>query len=307
MFEFCNYWFDYSNPVSALYFNFVGQKLLHMNTQKVWYITGASKGLGLALVKKLLEEGNKVAATSRNLKQLIAAVNVESKNFLPLEVDLTRDESVKESLEKTVQIFHSVDVIVNNAGYGIGGAIEELTDDETRSSFDVNVFGTLNVIRNVMPYLRAQKSGHIINISSIAGFAAGTGWSIYAATKFAIVGLSEVLADDVKEFGVKVTVVMPGAFRTEFLTADSLVYAANKLDEYQAVTASHARYDTMNGTQAGDPEKAAQVFIDLANMEQPPVRLFMGTDAKNRASAKIDILAEEINSLADLSSSTDYN
>jgi short-subunit dehydrogenase len=307
MFEFCNHWFDCSNPVPALYFNFVGQKLLHMNTQKVWYITGASKGLGLALVKKLLDEGNKVAATSRNLKQLIAAVNVESKNFLPLEVDLTRDESVKESLEKTVQIFHSVDVIVNNAGYGIGGAIEELTDDETRSSFDVNVFGTLNVIRNVMPYLRAQKSGHIINISSIAGFAAGTGWSIYAATKFAIVGLSEVLADDVKEFGVKVTVVMPGAFRTEFLTADSLVYAANKLDEYEAVTASHARYGTMNGTQAGDPEKAAQVFIDLADMEQPPLRLFMGTDAKNRASAKIEILTEEINSLAGLSSATDYN
>lgn len=278
-----------------------------MNTQKVWYITGASKGLGLALVKRLLDEGNKVAATSRNLKQLIEAVNVESKNFLPLEVDLSNDESVRESLEKAVQIFQQIDVVVNNAGYGIGGAIEELTDDETRSSFDVNVFGTLNVIRNVMPYLRSQQSGHIINIASIAGFAAGTGWSIYAATKFAVVGLSEVLADDVKEFGVKVTVVMPGAFRTEFLTADSLVYAENKIEDYKAVATSHAKYGTMNGTQAGDPEKAAEVFINLTNMENPPVRLFMGTDAKNRASAKIGILTEEINALAALSSSTDYN
>ena len=277
-----------------------------MDTQKVWYITGASKGLGLALVKKLLDEGYRVAATSRNLKQLIDAVNVESKNFLPLEVDLTSDESVKESLEKTVQIFHAVDVILNNAGYGIGGSIEELTDEETRSSFDVNVFGTLNVIRNVMPYLRAQKSGHIINISSIAGFAAGTGWSIYAATKFAVVGLSEVLAEDVKEFGVKVTVVMPGAFRTEFLTADSLVFAANRIKEYEAIAASHARYNTLNGTQAGDPALAANVFIDLANMENPPLRLFMGSDARERAVKKIGILTEEVNALSELSASTDY-
>lgn len=278
-----------------------------MNTQKVWYITGASKGLGLALVKRLLDEGYRVAATSRNLKQLIDAVNVESKNFLPLEVDLTKDESVKESLEKTVQIFHSVDVVVNNAGYGIGGAIEELTDEETRSSFDVNVFGTLNVIRNVMPYLREQQSGHIINISSIAGFAAGTGWSIYAATKFAIVGLSEVLAEDVKEFGVKVTVVMPGAFRTEFLSADSLVYAEKTMDAYGAVAASHAKYGAMNGVQAGDPEKAAEVFMELVNMEQPPVRLFMGRDAKDRATKKLEILTEEVAAQAVLSSSTDYN
>lgn len=278
-----------------------------MDTQKVWYITGASKGLGLSLVKRLLDEGYRVAATSRNLKQLIDAVNVESKSFLPLEVDLTSDESVKESLEKTVQIFKSVDVIVNNAGYGIGGAIEELTDEETRNSFDVNVFGTLNVIRNAMPYLREQQSGHIINISSIAGFAAATGWSIYAATKFAIAGLSEVLAEDVKEFGVKVTVVMPGAFRTEFLTADSLVYAANTIPAYEAVNVSHTKYSTMNGAQAGDPEKAAAVFIELTKMENPPVRFFMGSDANNRASKKIEVLSAELQDLAALSASTDFN
>jgi len=277
-----------------------------METQKVWYITGASKGLGLALVKKLLVAGYKVAATSRNKQQLIDAVNVTSDNFLPLEVDLANDESVKESLEITFKTFKNIDVVLNNAGYGIGGSIEELTDAETRASFDVNVFGTLNVIRNVMPYLRDQKSGHIINISSIAGFAAGTGWSIYAATKFAVVGLSEVLAEDVKEFGVKVTVVMPGAFRTEFLTADSLIYAANPTGVYEAITASHERYAGMNGTQAGDPEKAADVFITLTEMENPPLRLFMGSDAKERATKKIEILTAEVKALAGLSGSTDY-
>lgn len=277
-----------------------------METQKVWYITGASKGLGLALVKKLLSSGYKVAATSRNLQQLIEAVDHQTENFLPLEVDLSSDESVKQSFEKVIEKFETIDVVLNNAGYGIGGSIEELTDAETRASFDVNVFGTLNVIRNVMPYLRNQKSGHIINISSIAGFAAGTGWSIYAATKFAVVGLSEVLAEDVKEFGVKVTVVMPGAFRTEFLTADSLVYAANATGVYEAITASHARYAGMNGTQAGDPNKAADVFIELSEMVNPPVRLFMGTDAKERATKKLEILTAEVQQLAGLSAATDF-
>lgn len=277
-----------------------------MDNQNVWYITGASKGLGLALVKKLLDQGYRVAATSRNLKQLIDAVGIESKNFLPLEVDLADDESVKESLDKTWQIFKSVDVVVNNAGYGIGGSIEELTDTETRASFDVNVFGTLNVIRNVMPYMREQQSGHIINISSIAGFSAATGWSIYAATKFAIVGLSEVLAEDVKDFGIRVTVVMPGAFRTNFLASDSIVYAAQKNDAYKSIAASHARYDAMNGTQIGDPDRAADVFIGLTQMQNPPVRLFMGSDAKNRALKKLEVLNAETADLEMISDSTDY-
>lgn len=277
-----------------------------MNDQKVWYVTGASKGLGLTLVKKLLDQGYRVAATSRNMKQLIEAVDVESKNFLPLEVDLTNDESVKESLEKTWLIFKSVDVVVNNAGYGIGGSIEELTDEETRGNFDVNVFGTLNVIRNVMPYLRKQQSGHIINISSIAGFAPGLGWSIYAATKFAIVGLSEVLAEDVKALGVKVSVVLPGGFRTSFLAEESLVYAANRISEYAEVAAVRQKFDTFNGAQPGDPEKAADVFIELAQMENPPLRLFMGSDAQTRALKKMEILTAEFEDLTQLTSSTDY-
>jgi NADP-dependent 3-hydroxy acid dehydrogenase YdfG len=159
------------------------------NNKKTWFVTGASKGFGLSLVKQLLATGQNVAATSRNLAELVIAVGSTADNFLPLEVDLADEDSVGCAMHKTKKAFGRIDVVINNAGYGIGGSIEELTDDETRGNFNVNVFGTLNVIRMVMPYMRYQQSGHIINISSIAGFAPGTGWSVYAATKFSIEGL----------------------------------------------------------------------------------------------------------------------
>lgn len=278
-----------------------------MSTKKVWYITGASKGLGLTLVKKLLDNGEKVAATSRSVDTLIEAVGLpESELFLPLSVDLTDCNSIWQSVQQTNAKFGGIDVAVNNAGYGIGGTLEELDDKDIRDNFEVNVFATINVIKDVMPIMRKQRSGHIINISSIAGFAAGTGWAVYAATKFALTGLSEVLADEVKPFGVNVTVVMPGAFRTEFLSSESLVLPKHPIADYQAVRDSHARYLTMDGNQAGDPEKAADVFIALAEMPEPPVRLFLGSDAFNRASAKVELLKQGLERWQDTSFSTDF-
>ncbi|PMD98405.1 short-chain dehydrogenase/reductase [Siphonobacter sp. BAB-5405] len=274
--------------------------------EKVWFVTGASKGLGLSLVKKLIATGQRVAATSRQAEALIEAVGTSSDQFLPLQVDLANEASVREAVQKTQETFGTLDVIVNNAGYGIGGSIEELTDAETRTSFDVNVFGTLNVIRAVMPYLRQQRSGHIINIASIAGFAANTGWAIYGASKFAVVGLSEVLAEDVKEFGIKVTVLEPGAFRTQFLTKESLVFAQNPIEDYQAIRNSHAKYATMDGVQQGDPERAADVMLELAAMEHPPVRLFMGSDAYRRALQKLEIVRQDLETYQSLSFSTDF-
>ncbi|WP_449436495.1 SDR family NAD(P)-dependent oxidoreductase [Pedobacter steynii] len=149
---------------------------------------------------------------------------------------------------------------MNNAGYGIGGSIEELSDYETRNSFEINVFGTLNVIRLVMPYMRNQMSGHIINVSSIAGIAPTTGWSVYAATKFSVVGLSEVLAQDVAEFGVKVTVVAPGAFRTNFLNADSINIAQHTISGYTAMHNAQKMLLEKNGKQSGDPEKGRYCY-----------------------------------------------
>lgn len=278
-----------------------------MDKKKVWFITGASKGLGLSLVHQLLKAGQYVAATSRNIEELKQAVATDSKKFLPLTVNLSDEQSVEKAIKTTVIQFERIDVIINNAGYGIGGSIEELSDAETRNSFDVNVFGTLNVIRKVSPYLRAQRSGHIINISSIAGITGATGWAIYAAAKSAVISLSEILAEDLKDFGVKVTVVAPGAFRTSFLTAESLALAANPIAEYEAVRETHARYLKMDGQQIGDPEKAAAAMISLASMPNPPLHLLLGKDAFDRATAKIEALSKEINAWKPISISTDFD
>ncbi|GAB4044882.1 SDR family NAD(P)-dependent oxidoreductase [Spirosoma litoris] len=277
-----------------------------MDTQKVWFITGASKGLGLSLVNQLLAEGHSVAGTSRNIDQLIQAVGSTSAQFLPLQVDLANEQSVAQALQKTHDTFKHIDVVVNNAGYGIGGSIEELTDQETRDSFDINVFGTLNVIRHVLPFLRAQQSGHIINISSIAGITANTGWAIYAATKYAVMGLSEVLADDVKSFGIHVTVVAPGAFRTSFLSTESLLLTKHPIEAYEQVRASHAKYLSMDGVQAGDPTKAAAAMIQIANQANPPLYLLLGSDAYQRALTKIDLLGKAFASQEELTKSTDF-
>ncbi|MCF0055975.1 oxidoreductase [Dyadobacter sp. CY356] len=278
-----------------------------MDSQKTWFITGASKGLGLSLVKQLLNAGQNVAATTRNINELTKSVDSPGATFLPLSVDLTNEESVADALKETSARFGSIDVVINNAGYGIGGSIEELTDEETRLSFDVNVFATLNVIRKALPYLRKQKSGHIINISSIAGIAPGTGWSVYAAAKYAVIGLSEVLADDVKSFGVKVTVVAPGAFRTSFLTPDSLVMTSNPIQEYQAVRDSHSRYLNMDGNQAGDPEKAAAAMIQIVAEENPPLYLLLGKDAYERAFKKMEVLTSEYEKWENLTKSTGFD
>jgi NAD(P)-dependent dehydrogenase (short-subunit alcohol dehydrogenase family) len=277
-----------------------------MDTKKVWFITGASKGLGLSLVNQLLKAGQYVVATSRNSDDLIKVTNTDSENFLPLAVDLKDDKDVEKAVLQAVKKFNRIDVVINNAGYGIGGSIEELNDEETRASFDVNVFGTLNVIRNVMPHLRSQKSGHIINISSIAGIAGATGWAVYAASKAAVIGLSEVLAEDVKPFGIKVTVVAPGAFRTNFLKPDSLTLAQNTIPEYEEVRNSHARYLKMDGEQIGDPEKAAAAMIAIVAMPEPPLHLLLGNDAYQRANTKIQSLENEFKQWETITNSTSF-
>ncbi|WP_340022944.1 SDR family oxidoreductase [Paenibacillus sp. FSL K6-1096] len=195
-----------------------------MQQTKVWYVTGASKGLGLSLVRKLIKRGYRVAATSRNIEDLKQAVGeVPEGQFLPLAVDLTQAVSVQSSVSKAYEQFGQIDVAVNNAGYGIGGAVEELSQKEIISNFEVNVFGPIHVIQSVLPYMRKERSGHIFNIASIAGFAPHMGWSVYAATKFSLMGLTEVLAQDVASLGIKVTAVAPGGFRTQFNKADTLV------------------------------------------------------------------------------------
>lgn len=279
-----------------------------MNTpNKVWYITGASKGMGLSLVKNLLRQGHRVIATSRKLETLKNAVDpVFELCFLPVEVDLSDEFSIARSLKMGNEKFGRIDVVVNNAGYGTGGALEELSAGEIDQSFDVNFFAIIRVIQKVLPYLRAQQSGHIINISSIAGFAPGTGWSVYAAAKFAVSGLSEALANDLKPLGIHVTAVSPGWFRTSFATADSIVFSENQMSEYDYLREYHANFNRMNGSQLGNPEKVADVLLALTESENPPVNFFMGSDAYQRAQDKIEILSEQMAAWKLLSKSTDF-
>ncbi|HEU4554115.1 MAG TPA: oxidoreductase [Chitinophaga sp.] len=277
-----------------------------MDKQQVWFITGASKGLGLSFVKQLLAAGHQVAATSRSAQELAAAVGTVGASFLPLQVNLADENSVAKALQQTVDKFGRLDVVVNNAGYGIGGSLEELTDTEVRQGFDVNVFGTINVIRKALPYLRAQRSGHIINIASIAGITAVAGWAIYAAAKHAIIGLSEVLAADVKELGIKVTVVAPGAFRTNFLDPGSIVITGNHIPDYTAVHEMHQRFLQMDGAQAGDPEKAVAAMIRITTMPNPPELLLLGTDAYKRAFNKLEQLGNEYKAWEAITTATDY-
>lgn len=273
---------------------------------KIWYITGASKGLGLALTKKLLKEGQKVIATTRTVDALIENVEANSSNLLPLKVDLTSDEEIRSSIEQGISHFGGLDVVVNNAGFGIGGSIEELSDYEVRESLDINILATIRVIHHALPHLRKQRSGHIINIASIGGVSASLGWSVYSATKFAIVGLSEGLALDVKNLGIKVTALAPGAFRTEFLTKESLSIAKNQISDYEDVHASILKFDKMNGNQIGDPDKAAEVMLSLSEMQNPPYLLFIGSDAYKRASNQAEILKENIEQYKEITLGTDY-
>ena len=267
-----------------------------MENRKVWFVTGASKGLGLTLVKQLLSQNYAVAATSRSLNSLTEELGNSNENFLPLEVNLINEESVKDAIDKTVKTFGKIDVVVNNAGYGQLGTLEEISDEIARKNFDINVFGSLNVIRYAMPHFRAQRSGHIFNISSIGGFTGNfAGWGIYASTKFAVAGFTEALSAEIKSFGVTATVVYPGYFRTNFLESDSLnIVPINIADYAEAKASQDAHQQQINGNQPGDPLKASDVLIKVAEDQNPPLHLFLGADAYEAAKEKIESVESDL-------------
>jgi len=251
-----------------------------MNTQKVWFITGASKGMGLETAKLVLASGDKLVATSRNVNELISKLGEAGENFLPLALDITNDAAVSDVLFKSIAYFGRLDVILNNAGYYLLGSLEEISENEFRKTQEVNVFGTVNVIRQVMPYLRQQQSGHIINIASNMGYIGYANTGSYNAAKFAVVGLSEALAQEVKPFGIKVTVVVPGMFRTNFMSETTLVVAAKEIEGYGQK--AHAEMlSSFNGNQPGDPKKLAQALKLIVNTAEPPVHLILGPDSFN--------------------------
>lgn len=276
--------------------------------KRTWFITGASKGLGLTMVKKLLATGYNVAATSRNLKELEQAVGGNTSTFLPLAVNLVDEDSVSKAIDETIRQFGSIDVVVNNAGYGLAGSLEELSDAEARANFDVNVFGSLNVIRKALPQLRKQRSGHIFNIASIGGFTgAFPGFGIYCATKFAVHGFSESLATEIRPFGIHVTIVSPGYFRTNFLEKDSLQVPKHEIADYHSVREAQALHQhSINGNQQGDPEKAVDALIKVAETGKALTHLFLGSDAYRFAEQKIAAITQDMEEVRTLATSTDF-
>lgn len=277
-----------------------------MTTQKVWFITGASKGMGLEITKAVLNNGDKVIATSRSTDSLLENLGDDDENLMPLELDITNEQELKNVISKSIEEFGRIDVVVNNAGYNLLGNMEELSDAEFRETMDVNVFGMTNVIRHILPHLRRQRSGHIINTSSMMGYMSYPGNGSYSACKFAVIGLSEALAQEIAPFGIKVTILAPGTFRTSFMSESSLAVAKNKIDDYNLKEQVEA-FRSLDGKQLGDPKKLAQVLIQIAQMANPPLHLPLGSDSYNAIMGNREKEQQELKQWKELSLSTDFN
>ena len=271
-----------------------------------WFVTGTSRGLGLALVRHLLERGDHVTATTRSTERLLAGLDgVPTQNLLPLEVSLTDETSVQAAVGATVDRFGGIDVVVNNAGYGYLGAVEETTDADVRRMLDVQVNGTWNVLRAVLPVMREARSGHVITVSSILGLLAFPGWGLYSAAKFAVEGLTEALAAEVADLGIRVTIVEPGYFDTNFLRSGSLELTAREVDAYPAIRSMIETHLAMPGTQLGDPVRAAAAIVTVAERGEGPLRQQLGSDSSGMAADRAAALAAEVAAARDLAVTTD--
>jgi NAD(P)-dependent dehydrogenase (short-subunit alcohol dehydrogenase family) len=260
-----------------------------------WLVTGASRGLGLQISRAVLARGDRLVATARNAAAVADALGPASDRLLPLALDVTDHAQVADAVEKAHAHFGRIDVLVNNAGRGFTGALEECTDAEVCATFDINFFGLLEVTRRVLPIMRAHRSGRIVNVSSISGLMSTQGVSTYAASKFALEAASESLRAEVAPLGIHVMLVEPGAFRTDFLDASSMQFAQQLIDDYaQTAGRARARASDPHPQQPGDPAKAARAIVDVALSDAPPLRLALGTDAvgwieKKLASVRADL------------------
>ena len=313
-----------------------------MKKQKVWFITGASKGFGFEIAKAALAAGDKVVGTVRSNAEGLESALAGRKNALVgpkggdgtwpgaggetlpgaggeaspgadgetlvVTLDVTKEAEVKKGVEEAIARFGRIDVLVNNAGYGLLGAVEEVSDEEVKKQYATNVFGLLNVTRAVLPHMRSQHSGHIINISSLFGYLATLpGLGLYGSTKFAVEGISEGLALEVKPFGIHVTAAAPGLFRTSFTSAESYQSSRIVLDAYKdTVGTIRVAIDQLDGNQSGDPVKLAQLLVKLANEENPPLHLPIGKDAIDSFRTKTGQMTKEVDEWETESVGTGY-
>jgi len=274
--------------------------------KRVWFITGASRGLGALIARAALDDGNAVVAAGRNVEAIVERLG-ESPALLPVALDVTSEAQAKAAVEAAVAKFGRIDVLINNAGFGLLAAVEESSDADVRRMYDTNVFGLLNVTRAVLPVMRKQRGGHVMNMSSIGGYRAAAGFGVYSSTKFAVEGITEALHAELKPLGIHATVVEPGYFRTDFLDASSLLVGKEIIDDYDATSGNVRRFAAgMNHSQPGDPEKLATALVTLADAQTPPLRLALGTDTLKAIAEKNAYVAAETESWKALSSSTDF-
>jgi len=268
--------------------------MANVTTSRTWFITGASTGFGRLLAEEVLKSGGKVVATARRFDKVADLEEKYPRNARTFALDVTDAAQIHSVVAQAVTGFSPVDVLVNNAGFGIAGAIEEATEDEFMPVYDTNVFGLIRVTQELLPHMRQRRSGHILNLSSIGGLAASPGWGYYQSTKFAVEGLTEALAAEVAPFGIHVTAIEPGPFRTDFL-GRSGVEAANRIADYDATAGNARRYmSDQDGKQAGDPLRAVRAMIAVVESPNPPLRLLLGASALKRLREKLDAWQKEI-------------
>lgn len=273
---------------------------------KVWFITGAARGFGALVARKALEQGDAVVATARNPETVTDRIG-EHANLLPVALDVTNEAQATAAAQAAIDRFGRIDVLLNNAGFGLMGAVEEATAAEVEAVYRTNVFGLLTVTRSLLPHMRRDRSGRILNISSIGGYRGAAGFGVYSSTKFAVEGLSEALHDELAPLGIHVTVIEPGYFRTDFLDASSLSVSPSIIDDY-AATAGRVRIVAagLSHNQPGDPNKLAEVLVTFANTPNPPVRLPLGSDTVAAIEEKHRKDAAILNEWRAVSLSTDF-
>ncbi|ARN84923.1 oxidoreductase [Candidatus Nucleicultrix amoebiphila] len=274
--------------------------------EKIWFITGVSGGLGRMISQEAAHQKDTVIGTVRHAHQLQEFENLVPGRTFAVQMDVTHPDEIKKALDEVLKRFGRIDVLVNNAGYGLLGAIEEISDQEARAQMETNFFGALEVTRQVLPIMRQQKSGHIIQLSSIAGLVGGAGAGLYNASKFALEGFSEALSQEIKIFNISVTLVEPGPFRTNFL-GSSIKRAQKTIEEY-AITSGMAihQWGENNGKQEGDPKKAARVIVKVAHAEHPPLHLPLGKNALDRLHQKLSALEKDMSAWKEESLNTSF-
>jgi NAD(P)-dependent dehydrogenase (short-subunit alcohol dehydrogenase family) len=278
-----------------------------MSEKKVWLITGSSRGLGRKLAESALAQGYRVIATARNTEALKSLNEKYPATAYALKLDVANPAEVRAAIAQASERFGRIDVVVNNAGVGLVAAIEEAADAEIKRSFDINLFGALAVTRAVLPILRRQQSGHILNISSFVGLVALPSFGYTSATKFAMEAFSEALAQEVAHLGIKVTIVEPGLFRTEFNSPQSLTVTHNQIEDYPSTLKTISLLKSLDGKQPNDPIKAAQAIIKVVESEKTPLRLPLGVDFFRMVQGRLDALQQNFDEWREVTMSMGFD